>query len=230
MDKKIPKNLTRFILGILFLSGVVWGIQCACVNLKSFSPASIRDYIQSFGSLAGVAYVIAYALNTVSVLPPIGFISLSAGLAFGKALGALLLLLGASLGSTCTFFISRFFGRQAVEKLIKGKFKEFDDSLAKKGFVTILFLRLIPLVPYEALNYVPGLSKISFRSYFFASFIGFIPGVIVSAFFGGALGEIKNFKDIFSFKFALALIVLILMACLPFIYLYLKNKKKVKNS
>ena len=230
MDNKVAKNLIKIILGILLILGIAWMIKCACINLKSLSPASIRDYIQGFGRFAAIVYVLAYTLNTVSLLPPIGFLSLSAGLAFGKVWGAILLLLGASLGSSCTFFIARFFGRQAVEKLLRGRFSGLDESLAKKGFVTVLFFRLIPIVPYEALNYIPGLSKIKFRSYFFASLIGFIPGVFVSAFFGGELGGVRRFKDVLSFKFLLALIAFIVMVCVPIVYQYLKNKRKGKEA
>lgn len=159
-------------------------VKCQCINLKSLTPAALRDFIQSFGKLAVLAYIIAYSLNTVSIMPPIAAFSLTAGLAFGAVWGALYLMMGAMIGTTATFMISRYFGRNLIEKMLKGKFKDLDEKLAKNGFLTILFFRVVPLVPYEVLNYAGGLSRIKFKDYFFATFLGLIPGVIISAFFG----------------------------------------------
>lgn len=226
MDKKIAKNIVKILIGILIVLSIWWVVKCQCINLKALTPAAIRDYIQNFGRWAAIVYVLAYALNTISILPPIAVLSLTAGLAFGKIWGAILLMTGAMLGTSITFFISRFFGRAFVEKIMQGKFKNLDDLLEKRGFVTILFFRVIPLVPYEVLNYAGGFSKIKFRDYFLATFLGLIPGVIISAFFGGALGEVRGLRDLISFKFILALVALIIVILAPLIYRRLKRKRR----
>jgi len=213
----------KLLIGILLFTGTWWAVKCQCVNLKSLTPAALRDFIQSFGSLAVLAYIIAYALNTISILPPIAAISLTAGLAFGAVWGALYLMLGAMIGTSATFMISRYFGRNLIEKMLKGKFKELDEKLAKNGFMTILFFRVIPLVPYEVLNYASGLSSIKFRDYFLATLLGLIPGVFIAAFFGGSLGEIKTFKDIFASKFLIAAGLMIMIIAVPVLYKIIRN-------
>lgn len=205
-------------IGILLIIGVWWLVKCQCISLKSLTPAAIRDYIQSFGSRAALVYIIAYVLNTVSVFPPIAPLSLTAGLAFGEVLGGVYLMLGAMIGTSLTFVIARYFGRGLIENMLKKKFKGFDERLAKNGFLAILFLRVIPLAPYEVLNYASGLSRIKFKDYFLATFIGLIPGVVIASFFGGRLGEIKTFKDIFSPKFMLAAVLLIVIIAVPAVY------------
>jgi len=227
MDKKIIKNIVKILMGILIILGIWWVVKCQCINLKALTPAAARDYIQNFGRWAAIIYVLAYALNTVSILPPIAVLSLTAGLAFGKIWGAILLMAGAILGTSITFFISRFFGRAFVEKIMQGKFKNLDNLLGKRGFLAILFFRAIPLVPYEALNYASGFSKIKFRDYFLATFLGLIPGVVISAFLGGTLGEVRGFKDLISFKFILALVVLILAILVSVVCRRLKKKGDV---
>ena len=224
MDKKIVKNIVRILAGILVIFGIWWIVKCHCVSLNTLTPSAIRDYIQGFGRWSAVIYVLAYALNTISILPPIAVLSLTAGLAFGKIWGAILLMTGAILGTSSTFFISRLSGRAFVQKTMQSKFKKLDDLLEKRGFVTILFFRVIPLVPYEVLNYASGFSKVKFRDYFFATFLGLIPGVTISAFFGGALGEVRGLRDLISFKFILALIVLVIAVLVPVIYQRLKRK------
>ncbi|MCQ9208758.1 MAG: TVP38/TMEM64 family protein [Omnitrophica bacterium] len=227
MDKKIFKNLIKLFIGILVIAAIWWIVSCQCVNLKVLTPAALRDYIQGFGKLAPIIYILAYSLNTISVLPPIAGLSLAAGLAFGSLWGAIYLMIAALIGTSCTFFISRFFGRGFVERLLKGRFKNLDDLLKRRGFITVLFFRVVPLVPYEVLNYAGGLSKMRFRDYFFASFLGLIPGVIIASFFGGSLGEVRGLQDLFSLKFILASLALVLIIAVPFLYQYIKNRFKL---
>lgn len=219
----------KLLIGILLFTGIWWVVKCQCVNLKLLTPAALRDFIQSFGSLAVLAYIIAYTLNTISILPPIAALSLTAGLAFGAVWGALYLMLGAMIGTSATFMISRHFGRNLIEKMLKGKFKELDEKLAENGFMAILFFRVIPLVPYEVLNYATGLSSIKFRNYFLATLLGLIPGVIISAFFGGSLGEIKSFKDIFVPKFLISMGLMAGIVVIPAIYKLAAARLKKKN-
>lgn len=228
MDKVVFKNLIKLSAGILVISGI-WGVvQCQCVNIKVFTPAHLKDYIQSFGKIAVAVYIFAYVLNTLSVFPPVAALSLTAGILFGKLWGAIYLLIGAMIGTSCTFFISRFFGRGMVEKILKGKFRNLDELLERKGFSTILFFRVIPIIPYEVINYAGGLSKIKFKDYFFATFLGLIPGVIVATFFGSSLSEIKKIKDIFSWQFVIILLAVILIVSLPLIYRRIKRKREIR--
>lgn len=218
--------IIKLLIGVVLAAGVWWMVKCQCVHLKSLTPATLRDFIQSFGRLAVLAYIIAYALNTVSIMPPIAALSLTAGLAFGAVWGAFYLMIGAMIGTTAAFLISRYFGRIFIEKMLKGKFNKLDEKLAKNGFMTILFFRVIPLVPYEALNYAGGLSCIKFKDYFLATFLGLIPGVIVSAFFGGSLGEIKSIRDMFAPKFLIAIGLIALIIAVPTIYQIVKRRIK----
>lgn len=220
------KIFVKLFIGILVVAGVWWLVKCQCIHFKSLTPAALRDYIQSFGKLAALVYIIAYALNTISIVPPIAALSLTAGFAFGTIFGALYLMIGAMIGITATFLISRYFGRNLIEKMLKGKFMELDEKLAKNGFMTILFFRVIPLVPYEALNYAGGLSRIKFKDYFLATFLGLIPGVVVAAFFGGSLGDIKSVRDIFTSKFLIAIGVMVFIIAVPAIYQIMKKKNQ----
>lgn len=228
MDKRISKAIIKVVIGIAVILGIWWLVKCQCLNLTALTPAALRDYIQSFGKLAAIVYILAYALNTISVFPPIAPLSLTAGLAFGALFGAIYLMIAALIGTTCTFLISRFFGRGLVERTFKGKFKNLDQKLEKNGFMTILFFRVIPLVPYEVLNYACGLSKIKFKDYFLATLLGLIPGVVVAAFFGGSLGEIKSFRDVFTPKFLIAIGLMVLIIAVPAIYQLWKRKRQGK--
>lgn len=227
MGKNFKGIIVKFLVGIALIAGIWWIVKCQCATLGSLTPASLRDFIRSFGKLAVLAYVIAYALNTISIMPPIAALSLTAGLAFGAVWGALYLMIGAMLGTSATFLISRYFGRGFIEKVLKGKFKDLDEKLGDNGFMTVLFFRVIPLVPYEVLNYMGGLSRIKFKDYLFATFLGLIPGVVISAFFGGSLGDIRTFKDVFAPKFLIAIGLMAGIVAVPAIYQFIKKKRRL---
>ena len=191
-----------------------------CINLKIFTPEVIKHYILGFGPLALVVYISLYALNTISLLPPIGIMSLAAGFIFGPIQGSIGIMMGSLIGTSATFFISRFFGGRFVQNVIKGKAKEFQDKLDKNGFKVILFIRLIPLLPWEVVNYAAGLSNIKYRDYILATLIGIFPSVLIQTYFTDRLANF-NLKDP---TLIIAVGAFLLLGAVPAIYL--KNKKK----
>jgi uncharacterized membrane protein YdjX (TVP38/TMEM64 family) len=224
MQVKIARPLIKLAAAALVIYAAWWIVRCQCINLKSLTPAYIGEYIRSFGRLAALVYILAYVLNTISVVPPIAALSLTAGLAFGALWGAGLLMTAALLGTSMTFMISRLFGRGFVRKILKGRFGYLDARLQEHGFITVLFFRLVPLVPYEVLNYASGLSGIRFRDYFLATFLGLIPGVVIAAFFGGSLGGIRHLKNILAPKFLVAAGLMLALIAIPVIWQVLKRR------
>jgi len=166
-------------------------------------------------------FIIIYALRGAILVLPVGVMSLAGGLAFGKWLGTIYILIGATLGASLSFEIARYFGRQFIESfswLHKGKIKSFDDGIEKNGFRMMLFVRLIPLFQYDAVNFGSGLSKIKFRDFVLASFIGMIPGGFINAMLGSSL------ENIISVQFFAALGFFILLMFIPTIYKAIKKK------
>ena len=195
-------------------------IHCPlCAQLKTFTPEVIKHFILGFGPWALVIFIGLYALNTISLLPPIGLMSLTAGFVFGPLQGTMALMAGSFLGTTATFFISRFFGGKFVEQIVKGKAKEFQDKLDKNGFKVILFIRLIPLLPWEVVNYAAGLSQIKYKDYILATMIGIFPSILIQTFFTDRLSHF-NLKDP---TLLIAVGAFVLLGAVPAIYL--KKKK-----
>ena len=222
------KNILKVLFGIIILILLCWIVKAQFNNFKQFTPDSVSNYLETFGKKAAIVYTFAYALNTILPFPPLTILSLTAGLAFGKLWGAIYLMTGAMLGASAAFFISRSLAKGIIEKTLKGKVKDFDEAMKTKGFATVLFFRLVPIIPHEVLNYASGLTKINFRDYFLATLIGIIPGVIISAYFGGELGKVDSIRELISFKFIITAIVVIAIIFTPVIYklLNLKNRKR----
>lgn len=225
MDKKVLKSIIKLIIGLSIILGIWYFVKCQCVSLKAVSPAAIRDYIQGFGKLAPIIYVVAYILNTISVIPPIGFLSIAGGMVFGKVWGFVYIMTGCMIGTTCTFYISRLFGGSLVQKILKGKLKNLDEALEKHGFTTVLILRVV-YFPYEILNYAGGLTRMKFKDFFLGTFLGLIPGVAISTVFGGALGNIKTPKDLLTLEFAAAVALFAAALSIPVIYELYKKRRR----
>jgi len=83
------------------------------------------------------------------------------------------------IGATVAFYISRLLGRGAIEKLVKGKLQKFDEGVEKGGFLLILILRLIPIIPFNAISLGAGLTRIKYSDYILSTMLGIIPGVLV---------------------------------------------------
>jgi uncharacterized membrane protein YdjX (TVP38/TMEM64 family) len=181
-------------------------------------PEEIQAAIQSVGSLAPMLYLLIYSIAPVFFVPG-WIITIAGGLAFGAVWGTALTVVGATIGATLAFFVARYLGRDFVARLLKGKFKTLDDQAARHGFQVIFFLRLIPLVPFNALDYVAGISKVGARDYILGTFLGIIPGTFAYVYLGSSL------THIYSWQFASAVGLLILLAVVPLLYKRWKGQR-----
>lgn len=196
-NMKISKNtivIAAVIVGITILALLYQKFCLECLRLEHFKPENIRAFIQGFGPWAVAVYIGLYALNTITLLPPIGIMSLSAGALLGPVGGTVGIMAGSFLGTSATFFISRYLGGPFVQKIVTGKVKEFQDKLGANGFKVILAVRLIPVLPWEVVNYAAGLSKMKYRDYITATLIGIFPAVVIQVFASHSAAHF-NIKD-----------------------------------
>jgi uncharacterized membrane protein YdjX (TVP38/TMEM64 family) len=173
-------------IGIIFL-GII-GLITNKMNID-FSHISLDEFkvkIDSFGIWGPIAYIVIYIFRPIILLPA-SITSASAGVIWGPLKGFIILQIGANLSAIGEFFIARHFARSAVEKIVKGKMVKFDQAIEKKGFLTVLLIRLIPNFPWDIQNLGLGLTKVKFRDYFFATLIGIMPGSFALVYFGGSV-------------------------------------------
>lgn len=98
---------------------------------------------------------------------------------------------GLILGSVIAFFIARYGGRPVVVKFIGEKWiDKIDRWIAKHGAKAILLSRVVPVIPFDLISYVSGITKLKFRSYFFATLIGAFPRCLFLAYAGSIAGGV----------------------------------------
>ena len=156
-------------------------------NLKrESSEEQFKNKIKSFGIWAPVVYIIIYVIRPI-ILFPAGILSATAGIIWGTWLGFFILQIAANISSTAEFLFARYFARDAIEKKLGSRIQGLDAKIEKHGFLTVLLIRLIPNVAWDIQNLTLGLTKVKFRDYFLATFIGIMPGSFAFVFFGSSL-------------------------------------------
>jgi len=205
----MTRFLKPFILAFFILS--ILGLYYLTPLGPRLKPEDLRIFIQSFGLWAPFIYILIYSIAP-SLLLPGSVISLAGGLAFGGLYGTIYTVIGATIGASLAFLLARWLGRDLVTRLLKGRLKTFDESAVRHGFKVILFLRLVPLFPFNGINFGAGLSGIRFRDYLLATVIGIIPGAFAYVYLGSSLTEIG------SPSFFLAILLLGVLSAIPIIY------------
>lgn len=176
----------------------------------TLSPRYIKQYISHFGIWAPLVFLILYSIKSFIIFIPAGIFMLAAGLSFGTFLGALILIVGTLLSSTVGFVFARYFGKDYVQKKLQNtKFSNLGGRIAQKGFLIILLLRLVPILPYDAINYICGLSKIRYRDFILATLIGTVPACFLYAYLG------ENILKPFSKGFYLSVVLVVLISLTP---------------
>jgi uncharacterized membrane protein YdjX (TVP38/TMEM64 family) len=197
------KIIFAAVFALVLSMGAFWFL----FTQSGLKPEKIRDFIQSFGIWAPLIYATVYAQPIIPV--PALLLTISGGLAFGPFWGLILVLFSATLRAVLEFLIARWLGREAVAKLLKGNFAKLDDLLASNSFYAVFLIRMIPNLPFDVQNYGLGLSKIPFKPYLFATFLGMLPGTAMFVYFGHALTEPQHIWKLF---LVIGLIAVILIA------------------
>ena len=174
---------------ILFISVVLglYFLTPAQTYLSKEGFDQLGLWIQSQGALAPLVFGLIYIAATVFALPG-SVLTIGGGLLFGTWWGTLINWLSASLGALISFLIARYLGRDAVSKILKSKgtLQGMDEKIGNNGFYSVLLLRLVPLFPFNGLNFGLGLTKVSFRDYTLATLLGMLPGTFVYTSLGSA--------------------------------------------
>ncbi len=215
-------RIFKFILLVILI--FVMGFVVREFGLEEyFSAMEVQDRVSEFGVWAPIAFIAIFALVAIVFLPvtPLDFV---AGAIFGTFWGVVYVVIGATIGATVAFFFTRTLGRSFVQKQIAGRFttlNRYDKKMEKHGLRIMFFLRLVPLFPFNGLNFAMGLTSIKFKDYFVATLFGIIPGAFAYVYFGNSLAN-ASIANIF-----IATTFLILLSS---VYpIYNKFRKKEKN-
>lgn len=228
-------------LGIL-LAVIVGGfIAFRFTPLNEYvEPTRMKAFFDSISGAwwAPLAYIAIYAGGTPMGLPG-SVLTILGGLTFGTVKGSLYVLVGANIGANLAFGLARLLGRDFVARFVKGPVDLIDRQLRDQGFMRILQLRLIPVVPFNLLNFVAGLSGVRHVHYMLGTLVGMIPGIFVYVNSASALAQIyfagagaqdeaaqAAARQTAIFNFGIAIALLVVVSMIPYIYRKIAGGKK----
>jgi uncharacterized membrane protein YdjX (TVP38/TMEM64 family) len=156
----------------LFVLFRVFGID------KGFQ--AVRAWIAGLGPWGPVVFVAIYIVATVAVVPG-SALSIAAGALFGSVVGVMVVIVGATVGASFSFLIGRYVARDAVAQWLstKERFLAIDRMTREHGAIIVALTRLVPIFPFNLLNYGFGLTGVRFWTYVLWSFLCMIPGIIL---------------------------------------------------
>lgn len=141
------------------------------------SPLELRIWLERFGSLAPLAYIILYTLRPILFIPAL-LLNLISAVLFGPALGIIYMLLGGLGSATLCYYLGKHSNFAFINGLAAKWWAFVATYTPDDPFKKMLCLRLVPIFPYDPISFLAGLSNISFPTYALTTLIGMIPGAI----------------------------------------------------
>lgn len=204
------KNIIRLVILLV----IVAGITAAVIYREQFNAAALEDWVSSAGNAGPIVFMAIYIIGTVFFLPGT-ILTLAGGALFGPVLGTVYNLTGATIGAIISFLAARYLANDWVEKKTGGKLKQLKQGVEGEGWKFVAFVRLVPLFPFNVLNYALGLTRINFWHYSLATYLFMLPGAIAYTYLGYVGREaIGGGEDIIK-KSLLALALLAVASFLP---------------
>lgn len=203
--------MKKILLRLSLLLVLIAGISAVVIYRDQLDAAVLESWINNAGVLGPLVFMIVYIVGTIFFFPG-SVLTLAGGALFGPVYGTFYNLTGATIGAAISFLIARYLLSDYVEQKTGGKMKQLKDGVENEGWRFIAFVRLVPLFPFNLLNYALGLTRIKFWHYVIASYICMLPGGLAYTYFGYIGKEAATGGDglIQKGMMALALIAVIL--------------------
>src|SRR5215472_521634 len=173
------------VLRLAVVAGLAGAIVWVALHREYLQTAELERELARFGRAAPILFILLYACATV-LFAPGSILTLAGGALFGPVWGTLWNLIGATLGATAAFLLARTAARGWVARHVGGRLRRLVEGVTAEGWRFVALMRLVPLVPFNLLNYALGLTGISLPAYVLTSAICMLPGAVAYTWLGFA--------------------------------------------
>lgn len=220
------KMLSKAIKLIIFFLLIIAVILALFYFREKIALHRITSFIEQFGWWGPVIFIGLYVLATLLFLPG-SVMTIAGGLLFGAVYGTLYNIIGAVIGASIAFLIARYLASNWVAQRAKGRTKQILDGVAKSGWRFVAVVRLVPLIPFNLLNYVLGLTRIPIFQYIIASAVFMLPGTFAYTYLGslGKAALTQDFAVVIN-RLLITVGLLVLLALMPWV---IKQWKQVRD-
>jgi uncharacterized membrane protein YdjX (TVP38/TMEM64 family) len=154
--------------------------------------ADFVDWVRRLGWWGPLVFGLVYAVAGLVI--PGSLLTLGAGFAFGVGLGTAVVSASSVTAAVIAFWLGRTLARAWVEAKVAAspKFRAIDRAVGENGLKIVFLTRLSPVFPFTLLNYAFGLTRVRFRDYLVASWVGMLPGTVLYVYLGSTARELAD--------------------------------------
>jgi uncharacterized membrane protein YdjX (TVP38/TMEM64 family) len=171
---------------IVVTTAVIVVLAAMAVLLPLPTAVQLRDWATSVGPWFPLTFLAAHIVVTVLPFPRTAF-TLAAGLLFGPVLGVTLAVIASTASAVIALLLVRAVGWQLNGLVSHPGVDALDARLRRRAWPTIISMRLIPVLPFSAVNYAAGASAVRVAPFTVATVIGLLPGTTAVVILGDAL-------------------------------------------
>ena len=214
------KSIIRVVIGAIFFAVIVfiWASdlhKCLTFEQLKSNTAWLSEQVTHNYWWTVFIYIGIYIMVVFCCLPGAALMSVIGGFLFGVVQAAFFINIGATIGATLFFLLVRYLIGGYFQFCYAEKLARFNTMIEKSGWLFLLMVRCIPLIPFFMVNIFAGLTRIPFSTFVWTTMIGVIPTSLLFAFAGRELSIITKFTDIFSVPILCAMALLMLLVLLP---------------
>lgn len=180
------------IIWVVFVVSIIAAVLVYQNYSEKFDLGLVQEEVKIFGVWAPLVFIIFYTIGTIFI-PSTPFMAL-AGILFGFWYGLLYTIIGGFLSSLIVFQFSRKLGKEQVDKFLRSKYLKYlaryNKRLEKGGVGDLIILRILPIMPFNVLNIIMGVSRMEVGNYITGTLIGLLPSNFLAVYFGDILAKI----------------------------------------
>jgi uncharacterized membrane protein YdjX (TVP38/TMEM64 family) len=182
--------LLRLTAYLILLSLLLYELYISPYNPHQRSAEEIRSWVIGFGVWAPLIYVAVYTVRPLLFFPTL-LLNLSAGVLFGPWFGVLFLLLGGLGCATTCYLLGRYGGGSWLLRNFAGTWGErlHDYLVGEASFTRMLWLRTVPIFPYDPVSIIAGSVRMSYRLFACSTLVGMLPGALAYNFLADSFGS-----------------------------------------
>jgi uncharacterized membrane protein YdjX (TVP38/TMEM64 family)/Fe-S oxidoreductase len=178
----------KFLMAVLLIFLII--LASYLRHLGYISTDAVLSFIDSNRVFAPLLYIIIYSIVPSLFIPSLPM-TIGAGFLWGPFWGVVFAIVGATIGASASFFIARYvIGDSIRHRFSYALWQRLQDNVNKHGWKAVAFARIVPVFPFPVLNYLFGVTPISFKHYLWSTFIFMLPACIAYVAFGSSMGEL----------------------------------------
>jgi len=187
--------------------------------------ARLKSHVNDYYGLSIAVFVLSYILLTLW-FPAAAVLTLLGGYLFGTVQAVVFVAAASLTAALITFSFSRYAAGDWIQKKWEVPLRGLNQNIDEYGSEYLIIIRLIPMMPFMAVNILAGLTRVPIRTFAWTTLLGSLPGVILFSYFGRHLLDLQSINEVITWKSVTALSLLIASVIVILLYHWSQVKKK----